>query len=83
MNPPETFGHEPVTAEDVFLGEMSDDPPVCARCWRTVRTWSSWTTGYDERAGVQWENGWITYQDRVAWPCTTAQILGLAPRSAA
>ncbi|MEV6569970.1 hypothetical protein [Streptomyces sp. NPDC051577] len=75
----EDFGHEPVTAECALVGELPADPPVCARCQRTVRKFACWTNGYDERAGVQWEQGWITYQTDVPWPCGTAQLLGLAP----
>lgn len=73
----EDFGHEPVTHEAEFFGETSDDKPVCARCSRTVREWTSYTVGYDERAGVQWENGWVRYRDCIPWPCTSAVVLGL------
>ena len=77
--PTETFGHDPVTDDREFFGEVSDDI-VCARCWRHVKTWSSYTVGYDDRAGVLWENGWIHYDTRVTWPCTSAIVLGLVPR---
>ncbi|MEU0160159.1 hypothetical protein ABZ154_15295 [Streptomyces sp. NPDC006261] len=75
------FGHEPVVNETEFFGETPDDKPVCARCCRTVREWGSYTTGYDDRAGVLWENRWVHYWVRVSWPCTSAVVLGLADRT--
>lgn len=77
---PETFGHEPFSDETEFFGEIPDDKPVCARCSRTVREWTSYTVGYDERAGVLWEEGWVHYWVRIPWPCTSAVVLGLVPR---
>ncbi|MCX5529001.1 hypothetical protein OG785_45250 [Streptomyces sp. NBC_00006] len=77
----EDYGHEPVARVlDGWDGPQSSKRPVCARCIRHVRKWSSWTVGYDERAGVQWENGWLHLQFPAPWPCTSAIVLGLVPR---
>ena len=76
----QTFGHVPKVAVDALDGPQPNKPRVCARCIRHVRKWSSRTVGYDERAGVQWENGWVYLQLKIAWPCTSAIVLGLVPR---
>jgi hypothetical protein len=76
----ENFGHVPVANDIESFGNTPNDKPVCARCCRRVRKWSSYTVGYDDRAGVLWENGWLNYWTRVPWPCTSAVILGIAPR---
>jgi hypothetical protein len=78
----QTFGHEPVSNDADYWGETVDDPPVCARCRRRVRRWTSYSNGYDERAGVIWEEGWISYEVAVLWPCTSAIVLGLVERPA-
>lgn len=77
----ENFGHVPVANDIESFGNASNDKQVCARCARRVRKWSSYTVGYDERAGVLWENGWVHYWTRVSWPCTSAVVLGIAPRT--
>lgn len=79
----EDFGHVPVSEDREFFGEAPDDPPVCARCSRWLSHWGRCSVGYDMRGGIQWEERWMRYEVAVLWPCASAIVLGLAPRTEA
>jgi hypothetical protein len=72
------FGHQPVTDDREFFGEVSDEPPVCARCTRTIRIVSPIVVG-QEPSGRAITRGAarIAYEVAVLWPCTSAVVLGL------
>jgi hypothetical protein len=82
----EDFGHQPEWA-DVGTCRMPncqcpshEDREVCARCIIT-RYKSYWATCFDEHGNEHRIYGsWLTARQPVTWPCTTAVILGLAPR---
>jgi len=79
----EDFGHEPVQHDREFFGEMSDDPPVCARCSRTIRGWFPVVIDQELSGRVITQDQYISYEIAVLWPCTSAVVLGLAPRTEA
>lgn len=79
----ETFGHEPVSTDVDYWGETTDDPPVCGRCSRTVRALTPVIVDVDMQGRRVTEEQWITYPESVRWPCTSAIVLGLAPRRTA
>jgi hypothetical protein len=66
--PSETFGHEPFTCDD-GTGRV-----LCARCVRKKRPFS-WDVDGEKITG-------FTFLP-VRWPCTSAIVLGLAPRPTA
>lgn len=80
----ETFGHRPEW-RDVGQCGMPDcqcrdheEQLVCARC-QTARYRSYWTTclGADGEEH-QVYGSWLLRIEPIAWPCTTAVVLGLA-----
>ncbi|WP_369167831.1 hypothetical protein AB5J49_08140 [Streptomyces sp. R28] len=73
----ETFGHEPVQDDREFFGEVSDDPPVCARCTRTIRAWLPVVIDQEPSGRVITRDQWIGYEVAVLWPCTSAIVLGI------
>jgi hypothetical protein len=80
------YGHQPEWA-DVGTCRMPncqcpghEDREVCARCIITSYK-SYWATCFDEHGNEHRIYGsWLTARQPVTWPCTTAVILGLAPR---
>ncbi|MFE4818553.1 hypothetical protein ACFRFU_19400 [Streptomyces sp. NPDC056704] len=74
------YGHEPVSNDREFFGEVPDDPAVCGRCTVTVRALVPVVIDVDMQGRRVTEEQWITYPEPVRWPCTSALVLGLAPR---
>lgn len=71
------FGHVPLRDDTEFMGEMSDEPPVCARCTVLQRFYACVITGYDELRKPIFEDYPITIPKPVTWPCISASVLGL------
>ena len=78
----ETFGHEPTSSDVDYWGETTDNPPVCARCTHTVRAWLPVVIGQRPDGSVITRDAEqrTAFEVAVLWPCTSAVVLGLAPR---
>ncbi|MFE9448334.1 hypothetical protein [Streptomyces sp. NPDC006739] len=74
----EDFGHQPVSNDVDYWGETNDDPPVCARCTRTVRAWLPVVIGqHPDGRVITTEDRRVSFEVAVLWPCTSAIVLGL------
>jgi hypothetical protein len=78
----EDFGHQPVSNDVDYWGETNDDPPVCARCKVTIRALTPVIVDVDRYGRRITEEQWVSYEEAVPWPCTSAIVLGLATPSA-